>query len=85
MTIELTDEEVHRIGFVGACYLDELDREINKMRKQGKDMTLAIEQRNKIEELIYTIFIPKSWSGPRPSYWSKIESEPLTDNPFTNK
>lgn len=34
------------------------DKEIRKLRKQGKDMTLATDK-----------LIPDSWCGPKPSHW----------------
>lgn len=67
---ELTDDEAKLIGFAVACYLEDLDREI-KRESRKRDMTAAIAQRNKIEQIAYTKLIPDSWCGPHPKYWEK--------------
>lgn len=82
MNIEVTDEERHFLGFHLACQLEDYGKQISKLRKQGKDMTGAQNQWNRLALLIYTKVIPDSFSGPRPSYWSKVESKPFA-NPFS--
>ena len=65
---ELTIDEAKLIGFAVACYLEDLDKEIKKESRK-RDMKLAIEQRNRVEQIAYTKLIPESWCGPKPSYW----------------
>lgn len=67
----LTDDDIKFLAFHLACQLEDYGNKIKKLRKQGNDMSLAREQWNKLEKLIYTKMIPESWLGPAPDYWPK--------------
>lgn len=67
---DLTNDEMHLIGFALACYLEDLDKRLKK-EGRNRDMSMAIEQRNKIEQITYTKIIPNSWCGQKPSYWKE--------------
>lgn len=67
--MELTDEEQKFRGFHLACQLEDYEKKIKKSAKAGHDVKLAWEQWQRLEQLIYTKFIPEAWYGPKPSYW----------------
>lgn len=67
--IDVTDEEKKFLGFHLACQLEDYEKSIRKSANKGHDMKLAWEQWRRLEQLIYTKFIPESWCGPKPNYW----------------
>lgn len=67
----MTEEDKKFIGFRLALHLEDSEKEIRKEEKKGHDMTMARQQLERIEKLTYTEFIPESWCGPKPEYWSK--------------
>jgi hypothetical protein len=67
--MDLTDEERHFLGFHLACQLEDYGKMIKKECKDAKSREAATAQWRRLEQLIYTKFIPESWCGPKPSYW----------------
>jgi hypothetical protein len=68
----MTDADRKFIGFRLALHLEDSEKEIKKEEKKtGKRLDFAREQLERIEKLTYTEFIPESWHGPKPEYWSK--------------
>lgn len=65
MSLTLTDKEQAFVAFHLACRLEDYEKTLkrNKVTAEGWNQFYALEK------LIYTKFIPESWSGPRPSYW----------------
>lgn len=58
-----TPDELRDIGFMCHCYLDDLEKNIKKDAKSGKDMQFAKELHAQKTRLVYTKIIPDSLSG----------------------
>lgn len=67
---ELTEAEKHLIGFALACYLEDTEIRLKKLKRQGNDVNGALFQLKTIERITYTKIIPNSWSGPKPKEWN---------------